>query len=169
VGILNSPDGWEVSNAHDSSFLKKELIYSGIHGTSVEIGYREYRGGLAAQAFYQSAKYDLSSSREISFQNFRFRIDSADNNGMTGVLLSDGVTTASQEISTNSANVQRSAAGQGKYAPAVERIAKEQYCNINPSPKLASSGPGYENYSVACTNGDSIMYRCEFGNCRALK
>ena len=34
---------------------------------------------------------------------------------------------------------------------------------------LAAKGPGFETYSVACATGDTMMVRCEFGNCRALR
>lgn len=51
----------------------------------------------------------------------------------------------------------------------VEALARQESCSATPVAYLAAAGPGYENYSVACTNGDTLMYRCEFGNCRALK
>lgn len=165
VGILNSPDGWETTAAHDSSFLRKELIYSGISGATIEIGYREFRGGLAAPAFYQSAKYDLSASREISFQNFRFRVDSADNNGMSGVLLSDGTTTASAMPAKGPSK----AAPKGKDALQAEALAKAQACSAQPVASLAANGPGFETYSIPCSNGDAWTVRCEFGNCRVLR
>lgn len=63
----------------------------------------------------------------------------------------------------------KTAVKQGKDSPSVERLARDQSCNAQPIATLLSKGPGYENYSVACTNGDTLMYRCEFGNCRALK
>ena len=157
VGVINSPDGWETSTASDSSFIRKELLYSGISGKTIEIGYREYRGGLAAAAFYQSAKYDISVSNEISFQNFRLRIDSADNNGLTGVLLSDGITSAAS-----------SPKSQGRDAFNAERLAL-QSCNATPQASLTSKGAGFENYSITCANGDTLFVRCELGNCRELK
>lgn len=57
----------------------------------------------------------------------------------------------------------------GRSSSAVEGLVRKQACHDMPVANLISSGPGYENYSVACSNGDTIMYRCEFGNCRALK
>ena len=34
---------------------------------------------------------------------------------------------------------------------------------------LAAKGPGFETYSVPCSNGDALAIRCEFGNCRVLR
>lgn len=166
VGILNSPDGWRTTTEHSRDYVKKELLYSGLSGTTIEIGYREFRGELAAPAFYQSAKYDLAGSRDISFQNFRFRVDSADNNGMVGVLLSDGTSTAtgSSAPQTGSAPVLK-----GESVLQAESAAKSSGCHTQPSPVLAGKGPGFESYTVACTNGDTLMLRCEFGNCRVLR
>ncbi|WP_210392536.1 hypothetical protein [Variovorax sp. PAMC 28711] len=163
VGILNSPDGWETTTGNDSSFLRKELLYSGISGSTIEIGYREFRGGMAAPAFYQSAKYDLSASKAISFQNFRFEVDSADNNGMTGTLISDGTTTASATATSSPA------VPQGKDTLMAERLAKERSCSPQPKAILSGKGAGFEAYMVSCTNGDALSIRCEFGNCRVLQ
>jgi len=49
------------------------------------------------------------------------------------------------------------------------QYAKANACHADPRVTLAVKGPGFETYSVPCTNGDTIMLRCEFGNCRALQ
>ena len=69
--------------------MRRELIYSGVSGNTIEISYREYRGGYAAPAFYQSVKYDLSESRTVRFQNFQIEILSATNQGISWRLLRD--------------------------------------------------------------------------------
>lgn len=51
----------------------------------------------------------------------------------------------------------------------VQRLAKQQACHDSPTANLVAKGPGFESYSVACTNGTVLMYRCEYGNCRALQ
>lgn len=79
VGILNSPDGWKTTTEPSEDFYKKELIYSGLSGTTVELNYREFRQGYAAPAFYQSVKYDLAESKTVQFQNFTIDIIAADN------------------------------------------------------------------------------------------
>lgn len=89
VGILNSPDGWKVEERYSRDFVRKELIYAGKSGNTVEVNYREFRGGLAAPAFFQSLKYDLGESKIVRFQRFRIEIIHADNQTITYKLLSD--------------------------------------------------------------------------------
>ena len=50
-----------------------------------------------------------------------------------------------------------------------ERLAKAQSCSQAPSAALVARGPGFEAYSVSCSNGDAMSIRCEFGNCRVLR
>lgn len=89
VGILNSPDGWETATRPSMDFARKELLYSGAVGSTIELGYREFRGGLAAPAFYQSVKYDLAQSKVVTFQNFQIEVFTASNSELTGKLLRD--------------------------------------------------------------------------------
>lgn len=53
--------------------------------------------------------------------------------------------------------------------PRAESVAKAAACHAEPVATLAVKGPGFESYSIPCTNGDTMMVRCEFGNCRVLK
>ncbi|MBT2322972.1 hypothetical protein J7E62_11510 [Variovorax paradoxus] len=48
----------------------------------------------------------------------------------------------------------------------VEQLAKAQRCNALPVATLVEKGPGFERHTVACTNGQVMAVRCEFGNCR---
>ena len=89
VGLLYSPNGWKVEKIYSEDFIRKELIYSGKSGNTIEISYREFRGGLAAPAFYQNLKYDLSESRLITFQNFQIEIINADNQSITYKVIRD--------------------------------------------------------------------------------
>ena len=50
-----------------------------------------------------------------------------------------------------------------------EQLAKAQRCNAMPLAQLVDKGPGYERHSIACTNGQVMAVRCEFGNCRATQ
>jgi len=50
-----------------------------------------------------------------------------------------------------------------------EQFARGQSCNTAPVASLVAKGPGYETFSMACTNGDTMMVRCEYGNCRTLR
>ena len=89
VGLLNSSDGWKIENRYSRDWLRKELLYSGKTGSTIEISYREFRGGLAAPAFYQNLKYDLSESKSIRFQRFRIQVLEADNQMLRFIILSD--------------------------------------------------------------------------------
>lgn len=89
VGILNSPDGWHTTEEYSRDFVRKELLYAGKAGNTIEVSYREFRGGLAAPAFFQSIKYDLNESKIVRFQNFKIEILAADNQGIIYKVLSD--------------------------------------------------------------------------------
>lgn len=47
-----------------------------------------------------------------------------------------------------------------------EHLAKQNSCSALPMAALVRKGPGFEVHSVACTNGQTMTIRCEFGNCR---
>jgi hypothetical protein len=49
-----------------------------------------------------------------------------------------------------------------------EHTAKSQACTT-PSASLVEKGAGFEAYSVACSGGEVLAIRCEFGNCRILR
>lgn len=89
VGLLNSPNGWLVRQQYSADYLRRELLYSGRSGSTVEITYREFRGGMAAQPFYQNLKYDLAASRQIRFQNFAIDVIEADNQSIWYKIVSD--------------------------------------------------------------------------------
>lgn len=89
VGIINSPDGWEVTKVASQDFVKKELIYSGKSATTIEVSYREFRGGFAAPAFSQNLKYDLNESKTIRFQRFVIEVISATNQTITYQIVGD--------------------------------------------------------------------------------
>lgn len=89
VGILNSPDGWKTEDRTSRDFIRKELLYSGKSGSTLEVSYREFRGGLAAPAFYQNLKYDLAESNVIRFQRFVIEVIKADNQSITYKIVKD--------------------------------------------------------------------------------
>lgn len=89
VGLINSPDGWGITSHYSANFIRKELLYSGRTGNTIEIAYREFRGGFAAPAFSQNLKYDLSESRTIQFQKFSIEVINADNQRITYKVLND--------------------------------------------------------------------------------
>lgn len=89
VGVLNSPDGWKVEDRYSQDFVRKELLYSGKSGATIEVSYREFRGGFAAPAFFQNIKYDLTESKVVRFQRFSIEIMQADNQTIKYKILSD--------------------------------------------------------------------------------
>jgi hypothetical protein len=89
VGLLNSSNGYAVREQYSADYLRRELLYSGRSGSTVEITYREFRGGMAAQPFYQNLKYDLSASSQIRFQNFAIDVIAADNQSIRYKIVSD--------------------------------------------------------------------------------
>lgn len=81
-------------------------------------------------------------------------------------------TTSSNIAKPPSATLQSPAQPQaqvGQEVHTVQRLAQQLACHPSPTAKLVAKGPGFESYSVACTNGNVLMYRCEYGNCRALQ
>lgn len=65
--------GWKIEERHAVDFASRELIHAGRSGSTIEISYRELRGGWAAPAFFQNLKYDLSESSVMRFQRFQLR------------------------------------------------------------------------------------------------
>lgn len=89
VGFFNSSDGWKIIEKYSEDYIRKELIYTGRTGSTIEISYREYRNNMAAQAFFQNLKYDLNDSKIIRFQNFKIEVLSANNQELSYMILSD--------------------------------------------------------------------------------
>ncbi|WP_421885186.1 hypothetical protein [Methylibium sp.] len=58
----------------------------------------------------------------------------------------------------------------GEDAFVAGKFGREAKCGALDTPaELVVKGPGFETYSMACTSGDTMMIRCEMGNCRALR
>lgn len=57
----------------------------------------------------------------------------------------------------------------GQFSNRVEALPEVKACNAHAIAGILGKGPGYENYSVQCTDGNTVLARCEFGNCRVLK
>ncbi len=50
-----------------------------------------------------------------------------------------------------------------------ERLSEVKACAADPKAELIAKGPGFETYTVACSDGNAMAVRCEFGNCRVLQ
>ena len=51
----------------------------------------------------------------------------------------------------------------------VERLSEVKACNATPKAVLNAKGPGFESYTVGCKNGDALLVRCEYGQCRVMR
>jgi hypothetical protein len=89
VGVLNSPDGWQVTKVPSEDYTRRELLYSGRSADTIKVSYREYRGGMAAPAFFQNVEYDLADSHTIKFRRFTLEVISATNQSITYKVVSD--------------------------------------------------------------------------------
>jgi hypothetical protein len=87
--VLNSPDGWRVSQRASQDFIRKELLYSGKSANTIKVSYREFRRGFAAPAFSQNLEYDLNESNTVNFQRFTFEVISATNQAITYKVVKD--------------------------------------------------------------------------------
>ena len=56
-----------------------------------------------------------------------------------------------------------------KFSLEAMHVPEVRACNPSPQVTLTDIGPGFESYTAACTNGDALAVRCEFGTCRVLK
>lgn len=70
--------GMETVALHPPEF-RRELIYSGISGSTVTLSYREFSRDFARPAFTQDLKYDLSQGTTIGYKGARFEVIKADN------------------------------------------------------------------------------------------
>jgi hypothetical protein len=62
------------------------------------------------------------------------------------------------------------APGTGTDSYSAEKLGRSVGCaDTRVNATLVGRGPGYESYSMKCSNGETLLIRCEFGNCRALK
>jgi len=66
-----------ISNSEDS--FRKELVYLGRSGDTIQLAYREFYNNMARPAFSNSVQYDLAESDVIGFQGARFKVLSATN------------------------------------------------------------------------------------------
>jgi hypothetical protein len=57
----------------------------------------------------------------------------------------------------------------GKDVFVAEQLAKRMQCITDAAGHLVGKGPGYETYSFQCKGGETLVVRCEFGNCRPLR
>lgn len=69
----------EMKVIYKEGTTRKELLYGGKSGDTIKVTYREFRGNLAAQAFFQELSYDLSESKTIRFRGMVIDVSEATN------------------------------------------------------------------------------------------
>lgn len=74
---------------YTESSNKKELIYSGKNKDSIKLMYREYASDMTRPSVSQDLTYDLSESNVIGVKNFKIKVISATNEGVTFTVISD--------------------------------------------------------------------------------
>lgn len=79
------------------------------------------------------------------------------------------MTTTQTPVAPTRSNAGAPALKGGQDGHQAERLARTQSCSQEPAAILTARGPGFEAYSVTCSNGDALAIRCEFGNCRVLR
>ncbi|WP_267411129.1 hypothetical protein [Pantoea sp. GM_Pan_4] len=72
----------KVNTERESSF-QQTLIYNGKVGQKINIGYREFQGGLARAAFSNEVEYDLAESKTIRYKGAIVEIMDANNQSIT--------------------------------------------------------------------------------------
>ncbi|WP_026042525.1 hypothetical protein [Pantoea sp. A4] len=70
-------------NSSAQSSFQQTLLYNGKVGSKINIGYREYSGGLARPAFSNEVEYDLSDSKTIRYKGAILEITDANNQSIT--------------------------------------------------------------------------------------
>ncbi|MDE4771806.1 hypothetical protein PXW82_00500 [Klebsiella pneumoniae] len=65
------------------SSFQQTLIYNGKVGNKINIGYREFQGGMARAAFSNEVEYDLSESKTIRYKGAVLDIMDANNQSIT--------------------------------------------------------------------------------------
>ncbi|MEI7216277.1 hypothetical protein WCT79_04585 [Pectobacterium carotovorum] len=65
------------------ALFQQVLIYNGKVGNKINIGYREFQGGMARAAFSNEVEYDLSDSKTIRYKGAILDIVDANNQSIT--------------------------------------------------------------------------------------
>ena len=101
TGINNSPElNKEVTTSVGNNITEKKittmfynpirftkfqqvLIFNGIVGNKLKIGYREFKDEMARPAFNNEVEYDLNTSKTIGYKGCQIEVIKADNESIT--------------------------------------------------------------------------------------
>lgn len=73
--------------ATDLLSFQQTLLYSGKVGNKINISYREFKNGMARQAFSHDVEYDLSSSNIVGYKGAQIEVLNATNSSITYKLI----------------------------------------------------------------------------------
>lgn len=167
VGIANAPDAKEINLGSESIYVSKA---SGVW----EATYRDYLAKFiyVDQRGLMQRKLGLIAAIESAS---RCKVVDSTLDQM-GISMVASVNCQPATAATSNVPVSRSdqpsnptTRALGRDTLQAEQHMKAQQCNPSPSPALLAKGPGYETYTAVCANGDTLVVRCEHGNCRSLK
>ena len=69
-------------SAQNNSF-QQTLIFNGIVGNKLKIGYREFKDEMARPAFNNEVEYDLNTSKTIGYKGCKIEVIKADNESIS--------------------------------------------------------------------------------------
>jgi hypothetical protein len=92
--ILQIEAGWmnaSINTTKKNRGLIQELVYGGVSNRTIKLLYREYlrkdQVVIQRPSYSQELQYDLNESNVITFRAIKLRVDSANNNQITFVVL----------------------------------------------------------------------------------
>lgn len=119
----------------------------------------------------RSSAVDSATARLAQLQEARLRKGCGGANAATrGATLPVGpASPAPQLVAQNNPQAQKPVAI-GRYSYEAEHLPEvRSTCNPYPAASLVAQGAGFETFTVACADGDTISVRCERAGCRVLR
>jgi hypothetical protein len=90
VGVLNSPDGYEVIDSkYSPDFSRQELVYRGKGNGSIKIEYQEFHAGSAVPVNQQTMTFNLPLVKTINVHGFQLKVIQADADAIQFVVIAD--------------------------------------------------------------------------------
>ncbi|MDH1766271.1 hypothetical protein N5D37_11480 [Comamonas aquatica] len=162
TGLLLS--GCAITSGHDAGPNGRPVYW--IDGMSAGVAYKKAR-----QLCPQGYKI-LGEPRQISVMDYVMSIECNAHQTVTptSAQATPNVPIApAPSIQTAGHTATKQMPAAGKHQASARSAALGQTCAEQPNPKLVSSAPGNETYTVACDDSSVLVLRCEFGNCRPMQ
>jgi outer membrane lipoprotein SlyB len=138
-------------------------------------GYRTLDGSAQASTTYPSPYLQAGNAPAAQLMRPSYGVITPSNGAQQNVMLQPVSAPATQPViytspQADAAQQTRPEIPKGnKDMYQAEKFATQNSCSTPVIPWVAGAGAGYETYSALCANGTSLIIRCEFGNCRALR